>query len=65
MLPMPPRAAAMRVLRQFIAGEAGQDLIEYSLLLAAVALAATAAISGTGASVNSLWSILNSRVAGS
>ena len=62
---MPHRAAAMRVMRQFMAEEAAQDLIEYSLLLAAVALAATAAISGTGTSVNSMWSILNSRVAGS
>ena len=62
---MSPSAAAARLLRQFIAGEAGVDLVEYSLLLAAVALAATAAVWGTGNGVNSMWSILNSRVSGS
>jgi Flp pilus assembly pilin Flp len=62
---MSPRAVAMRIIRQFIVEEAGQDLIEYSLLLGAVALAGAAAITGTGSSIDSLWSIVNSRVAGS
>ena len=62
---MSPRPAAMRIIRRFMAEEDGQDLIEYSLLLGAVALASAASIIGAGSSIDSLWSILNSRVAGS
>ena len=35
--------------------ECGQDLIEYSLLLAFVALASAALFIGVGGSVNSIW----------
>jgi len=60
-----PRAVSMRITRRFMTEESGEDLIEYSLLLGAVALAGLAAIGGTGTSIGSLWSIVNSRVAGS
>ena len=43
------------VFRKFLAEEDGQDLVEYSLLLAFIALAAIAILSSTGASINSLW----------
>ena len=40
--------------------EDGQDLVEYSLLLAFIALAAVALLSAAGASVTSIWSSINS-----
>jgi Flp pilus assembly pilin Flp len=39
-----------------IRDEQGQDLIEYTLLLAFVALASAALFIGTGGSVNTIWS---------
>jgi Flp pilus assembly pilin Flp len=40
----------------FLQDEQGQDLIEYTLLLAFVALASAALFIGTGGSVSSIWS---------
>ena len=40
--------------------EDGQDLVEYSLLLAFIALAAIALLSAAGTSVTSIWSSINS-----
>lgn len=48
---------------RFISDETGQDLVEYSLLMAFVALAGAAAILGMSSSVNSIWSAANSRLA--
>jgi Flp pilus assembly pilin Flp len=48
-------------LKQF-ASEAGQDLIEYSLLIAFVALASAALFINTGASVTGIWSTANSQL---
>ena len=42
--------------------DSGQDLIEYTLLLAFVALVAAALIVGAGNSVSGLWSIANTRL---
>jgi Flp pilus assembly pilin Flp len=39
--------------------EDGQDLIEYSLLLAFIALAAIAFLAGAGQSVTTIWTTLN------
>ena len=39
----------------FLRDEQGQDLIEYTLLLAFVALASAALFIGAGASVNTTW----------
>ena len=42
--------------------EGGQDLIEYTLMLAFVALASAALFSGVGGSINRIWSGANSRL---
>ena len=39
----------------FVKDEQGQDLIEYTLLLAFVALASAALFTSTGASVGTIW----------
>lgn len=54
---------ATRNLAAFISNESGQDLIEYSLLIAFVALAGAAMFIGMSGSVNSIWSAANSRLA--
>lgn len=43
-------------------GEKGQDLIEYSLMLAFVALASAALFAGAGHSINTIWSKANSQL---
>ena len=53
----------IRSLRRFVSDETGQDLIEYSLLLAFIALAGAAAFVGMSTSINSIWSAANSRLA--
>ncbi|HLK18466.1 MAG TPA: hypothetical protein VKT81_05895 [Bryobacteraceae bacterium] len=50
-------------LGRFLGDESGQDLIEYSLLIAFIALAGAAALIGMSANINSLWSVANSRLA--
>jgi Flp pilus assembly pilin Flp len=42
--------------------ERGQDLIEYSLMLAFVSLASAVLFSSAGASVNKVWSKANSQL---
>jgi Flp pilus assembly pilin Flp len=49
--------------RSFWKGEEGQDLVEYSLLLAFVCLAGAALYIGMATTTTSLWSIVNSRLA--
>ena len=39
--------------------EDGQDLVEYSLLLAFIALAAVALLGGVKGSINSMWNTIN------
>jgi Flp pilus assembly pilin Flp len=55
----------MRTLREFMAEEAGQDLIEYGLLIATITLAAAAAIQSVGSDSNTLWADFNNRISGS
>ena len=43
-------------------GEQGQDLIEYTLLLAFVALASAALFVGTGGSVAGIWGNANTNL---
>ena len=50
------------MLDRFVDEENGQDLIEYSLLLAFICLAGAAAYLGMGANVSAIWSIVNSRL---
>ncbi|MEQ1883415.1 MAG: hypothetical protein ABL967_00010 [Bryobacteraceae bacterium] len=49
--------------RSFWRSEDGQDLIEYSLLLAFVCLSGAAAFLGMGQTTRGLWSIVNNRLA--
>ena len=53
----------MTFLRNFWNDEQGQDLIEYTLLLAFVALASAALFLGAGGSIKGIWSVTNSQLA--
>jgi len=52
----------MNTLRNLWNDEQGQDLIEYTLLLAFVALAAAALFIGAGGSISGIWSTSNSQL---
>ncbi len=52
----------MKPLLNFYRDEQGQDLIEYTLLLAFVALASAALFIGAGNSVSGIWSVTNSQL---
>jgi Flp pilus assembly pilin Flp len=52
----------MLTLKQFWTDESGQDLIEYTLLMAFVALASAALFIGAGKSVQGIWSATNSQL---
>jgi Flp pilus assembly pilin Flp len=54
---------ASRHVNGFLGDETAQDLVEYSLLLAAIALAGTAAFLGMSSSANVLWSAANNNLA--
>ncbi len=45
----------MESLLRFLNDEQGQDLIEYTLLMAFIALASAAIFVGAGGSVNGIW----------
>jgi Flp pilus assembly pilin Flp len=47
------------LIRGFWQDESGQDLIEYTLLMAFVALSSAALFSNTGSSVSKVWSTTN------
>lgn len=49
-------------IREFISDEQGQDLIEYTLLLAFVALASAALFISAGGSINTIWNLANSQL---
>lgn len=46
----------------FCRDEQGQDMVEYSLLLAIICLASAAFYFGVGRNVEAIWSIVNSRL---
>jgi Flp pilus assembly pilin Flp len=48
-----------KLMIHFFRDEQGQDLIEYTLLMAFVCLAAAALFIPTGRSITSIWSIAN------
>ncbi len=52
----------MKILKQFLRDEQGQDLIEYTLLLAFVALASAALFINAGVSISGIWSIANAQL---
>ena len=49
----------IEMLKNFVREEEGQDLIEYTLLLAFVALASAALFIGAGQSINTIWKVTN------
>lgn len=53
----------MVYLKSFWRDQQGQDLIEYTLLMAFVALASAALFIGAGASIKGIWSVTNSQLA--
>lgn len=52
----------MQLLKTFLADDSGQDLIEYTLLMAFVALASAALFLGAGGSISGIWSASNSQL---
>jgi len=52
----------MTFMKNFWREEEGQDLIEYTLLMAFVALASAALFIGAGGSVKGIWSTTNSQL---
>ena len=53
----------MEYLVNVLRDEQGQDLIEYTLLIAFVALASAALFLGAGGSISSIWTATNSQLA--
>jgi Flp pilus assembly pilin Flp len=51
------------ILRNLWNNDQGQDLIEYTLLMAFVALASAALFIGAGGSISGIWSSTNSQLA--
>lgn len=48
-----------RLIKNFLTEDNGQDLIEYTLLLAFVALASAAVFIGAGGSISGIWGTTN------
>ena len=46
----------------FLIEEDGQDLVEYSLLLAFIALAATAVLGTVRTQINGIWTTVNTKL---
>jgi Flp pilus assembly pilin Flp len=53
----------MNAMMQFLSDDQGQDLIEYTLLLAFVCLASAALFLSAGGSVSGIWTSANSDLA--
>ena len=52
----------MTLLRNLWTDETGQDLIEYTLLMAFVALASASLFIGAGGSIKGIWGATNSQL---
>ena len=52
----------IQLLEDFLAEDDGQDLIEYSLLMAFVALASAGLFMKAGKSITGIWSTTNSQL---
>jgi len=57
------RRNEMKIMKSFWNDESGQDLIEYTLLMAFVALASAALFLGAGGSIKGIWTTSNSQLA--
>jgi Flp pilus assembly pilin Flp len=51
------------LVKAFWSEEGGQDMVEYSLLLAFIALAAIGLLSGVKSSINTIWTTINTNLA--
>jgi Flp pilus assembly pilin Flp len=60
--PFRGKGGAVTTLNVFLHQDEGQDLIEYTLLLAFVALASAALFIGAGNSIAGIWSNANQKV---
>jgi Flp pilus assembly pilin Flp len=49
----------MNMFKNFVREEQGQDLVEYTLLLAFVCLASAALFISAGGSINTIWATAN------
>ena len=56
------RASLISSMRRFHEDETGQGLVEYTLILALIALAATAGMNSLAAAVNTAFSAVGSRL---
>jgi Flp pilus assembly pilin Flp len=54
----------MNRLRALVREASGQDLIEYGLLAALIAVGLVAAITASGGSVNQLWTVVEAMITG-
>ena len=54
---------SMEQIASFLTDETGQDLIEYTLLMAFVALASAALFIGAGKSVKGIWGATSTQLA--
>jgi len=52
----------MKKMFNFLQDEQGQDLIEYTLLIAFVALASAALFLGAGGSIKTIWNATNTQL---
>ena len=52
----------MRAISQLLKGEQGQDLVEYTLLLAFVLMASAALYINAGGSVTGIWTMANTQL---
>jgi len=52
----------MKYLKTFLQEDQGQDLIEYTLLMAFVALASAALFLGAGGSIKGIWTTTNNQL---
>jgi pilus assembly protein Flp/PilA len=54
----------LQYLKNLLAREEGQDLIEYSLIIALIVIAAAASLSGIGDSINTIYEAIASWIGG-
>jgi Flp pilus assembly pilin Flp len=52
----------MRRIGDFLKGEQGQDLVEYTLLMAFVIMASAAMYINAGGSISGVWTITNTKL---
>jgi Flp pilus assembly pilin Flp len=52
----------MKHVQRFLLGEQGQDLIEYTLLMAFIALASASILVSTGGSISVIWGIASTQL---